>query len=160
MIRPACRGAAPAIGAIWNHAIRTSTATFTTIEKTEAELDALISHGPVLVTETEAGLIGFATYGPFRGGPGYAHVAEHSVYIAETARGGGHGHALLRALLDVARAKGLRIMVAGISSDNRGAARLHARLGFEKTAHMPGLGEKFGRVLDLVLMQKNLALPD
>jgi phosphinothricin acetyltransferase len=160
MIRPAWASDASAIGTIWNHAIRTSTATFTTIEKTEADIQEMITARPVLVLTTDEGLIGFATYGTFRSGPGYAHVAEHSVYVTETARRCGHGSALLHALLDVARAKGLRIMVAGISGDNHPAQALHTRLGFEKTGRLPGVGQKFGRALDLVLMQKNLAAPD
>lgn len=47
-------------------------------------------------------------------------------------------------------------MVAGMCADNTAAIAMHSTLGFEKVAHMQGVGRKFGRDLDLVLMQKNL----
>ena len=48
-------------------------------------------------------------------------------------------------------------MVAGIDSENVGSIRFHERLGFFEVARMPEIGEKFGRRLDLVLMQRMLA---
>ncbi|HTH97699.1 MAG TPA: GNAT family N-acetyltransferase, partial [Stellaceae bacterium] len=44
----------------------------------------------------------------------------------------------------------------GIDAANAGSIRLHEKLGFVKTAHMPEVGTKFGRWLDLVFMQKTL----
>ena len=157
MIRAAVPGDAGALRTIWNHVIGSSTATFTTVEKTHEDLVTLIAERPVLVCEDGRG---FATYGPFRSGPGYAHVAELTILLAPNATRQGLGTALLRALEDHARAQGLRVLVAAICGENTAALALHRKCGFEKTAHMPGVGRKFGRDLDLVLMQKNLCPPD
>ncbi len=157
MIRPAVPGDAQALRALWNHVIRTSTATFTTVEKTAQDIETLMAERPVLVLE---GGRGFATYGPFRSGPGYAGVAELTILLASEATGQGLGTALLGTLVDHGRVRGLRVLVAAICAENTAALALHDKLGFEKTAYMPGLGRKFGRDLDLVLMQKNLGPAD
>lgn len=83
MIRPALAVDAAALCDIWNPAILTSTATFTTLPKTQQDLRDMIVERPCLVAQSAQGVVlGFATYGPFRSGPGYVGVAEHSVYVA------------------------------------------------------------------------------
>jgi L-amino acid N-acyltransferase len=47
-------------------------------------------------------------------------------------------------------------MVAGIDASNVRSIQFHSRLGFDEVARMPGIGEKWGRRLDLVLMQCDL----
>ncbi|MGB1026747.1 MAG: GNAT family N-acetyltransferase, partial [Rhodospirillaceae bacterium] len=84
------------------------------------------------------------------------HTVEHSVYVRPDLRGGGVGTALLQSVIDHARSAGHHVMVAAISADNGGSIRLHARLGFVETGRMPEVGTKFGRWLDLVLMQIQL----
>jgi phosphinothricin acetyltransferase len=68
----------------------------------------------------------------------------------------GIGRSLVDALVDRARREGKHVMVAGIDGENVGSIRFHERLGFFEVARMPELGEKFGRRLDLVLMQRML----
>ncbi len=50
-------------------------------------------------------------------------------------------------------------MVAGIDAANVRSIAFHARLGFAEVARMPGVGDKFGQRLDLVLMQLDLSRP-
>jgi phosphinothricin acetyltransferase len=76
--------------------------------------------------------------------------------VAESRQGAGVGRALLLALADHARRAGKRVMVAAIDSSNIGSIAFHARLGFVEVARMPGVGEKWGRRLDLVVMQLEL----
>ena len=156
MIRPARSTDVAAILGIWNHAIRTSTATFTTIEKTPDDIKSLIETRAVLMIEGR----GFATYGPFRSGPGYAGVVEHSVYVDASERRSGLGRALLEALMAHASGAEARVMVGGVCGENSAAIALHTCLGFDETARMPGIGWKFGRALDLVFLQKNLTQTD
>lgn len=157
MIRVAAFGEASQIANIWNHAIRETTATFTSIEKSVGDVTDLINNRPVFVSASQQRITGFATYGTFRSGPGYAHVAEHSIYMTSNAQGVGKGRRLLTVLMKHAAASGVRILVAGIGSENTGAAAFHAALGFEKVGHLPNVGHKFGRYHDLILMQKNIA---
>lgn len=157
MIRPARPEDAEAIAAIWNPLIRDTAVTFTTEEKTPEALAAQITaRGPAFLVAEGAGIAGFATYGPFRSGPGYARTMEHTIHLAPQARGQGIGRALMLALLDQARAEGMHVMIAGVSSENPDGAAFHAALGFTLTARLPEAGFKFGRYMDLLLFQKTL----
>ncbi|QUJ77067.1 N-acetyltransferase [Sulfitobacter albidus] len=149
MIRDAGPGDLPAIGALWNAMIRDTTATFTTQEKTPDDLAALLAARPgsMLVAEAD-GIAGFVTWGPFRGGPGYAHTAEHTIITARP----GVAAPLMRAALARAHQQGLHRMVAAISGENARAIAFHTRMGFAKTGHLPQVGRKQGRWLDLILM--------
>ncbi|KIC50790.1 GNAT family N-acetyltransferase [Tateyamaria sp. ANG-S1] len=153
MIRNATPRDAPWIADIWNDVIAHTQITFTTTPKRLLFIEEMISAWPVLVLPNEGG---FATYGPFRSGPGYAATVEHTILLAESARGHGHGKTLLTALEARAQADGHHVMVAAISGTNDAAIAFHAAMGFAKVAHMPEVGRKDGMWLDLVLMQKRL----
>ena len=104
-------------------------------------------------------MVGYGSFGDFRPFEGYRFTVEHSVYVAEGVRRRGIASALLAALEERARDMGKHVMVGGIAADNEASLKLHARLGFVETGRMPEVGFKFGRWLDLVLMQKRLAAP-
>ncbi|MEL6452696.1 MAG: N-acetyltransferase family protein [Pseudomonadota bacterium] len=153
MIRAAVPADAGWITDIWNAVIADSLITFTTTLKTQGDVAAMIDSRTVRVLP-DAG--GFATYGPFRGGPGYAATVEHSVMLHPKAQGQGLGRSLMHDLMGAAQAEGHHVMVAGISGANPKAVAFHAALGFAQVAQMPEVGRKGGRWLDLILMQKML----
>ncbi|MEX0312352.1 MAG: N-acetyltransferase family protein [Tateyamaria sp.] len=153
MIRPATPTDAPWICDIWNGIIAQTHITFTTQRKNIADIETMIADRVVLTLPDKGG---FATFGPFRGGPGYAATVEHTILLAEHARGQGQGAILFAALEDEARRSGVHVMVAGISGANPAAVAFHAAQGFEQVGHMPEVGRKDGQWLDLVLMQKRL----
>jgi len=68
----------------------------------------------------------------------------------------GVGSVLLTRLIAEARRMNKHAIVGGIASDNVASIALHQRFGFVETGRMPQVGFKFGRWLDLVLMQKLL----
>ena len=82
---------------------------------------------------------------------------EHSILLAPGAQGSGLGRALLTAVEDHARAGGAHCLFAGVSAENDAGRRFHARMGYAEVAVLPDVGWKFGRYIDLVLMQKFLA---
>jgi len=51
---------------------------------------------------------------------------------------------------------GVHVLVAAIDGANEASIRFHERLGFEVVGRMPQTGLKFGRWLNLVLMQRIL----
>jgi phosphinothricin acetyltransferase len=157
-LRPARVQDAAAIAAIWNPIIRDTAVTFTSVEKAEDDLARSITAAGAVWQVAEIGgeVAGFATYGAFRGGPGYAHVREHTIHLDKAARGRGIGRALMREIEAQARAQGVHVLVAGISGENPGAVAFHAAIGFEEVGRMPQVGRKFERWMDLVLMQKSL----
>ena len=158
-IRAANRSDLPALKDILNREIRTSTASWTTVEKSLADMtlwfdDRIAAGHPVLVAECPAtgDVSGYASYGPFRSGEGYAATVEHSVYVHHEFRGQGIAACLLDVLITRAREAGMRLMIGGISSEAEGSRRLHQKMGFREVGRIPSAGMKFGRSLDLVLM--------
>ena len=162
MLRAATEADAPAIAAILNREIAETTASWSTSPRGEADVAALIgarrSAGyPVLVAASDpAPPVGYAALAPFRNGEGYAGCAETSVYVAASARGRGLGDALLRGLLRRARRRGMRALAAAIGADNGASIALHAKHGFVEAGRLPGIGRKFDRDLDLLLLLKRL----
>ncbi len=152
---------AHAIQGIANTIISDTLVTFTTDLKSFEDIAADIrSKGArYLVAEAGGRVVGFATYGQFRSGPGYARSRELSINLAPAARGKGVGRALMARLESVARDDDVHVLVAGISAENPAALAFHTRLGFVEVGRMPEVGCKWGQWLDLVLMQKILA-PD
>lgn len=155
----------PAILGIYNHAVEHTTAIWNDVivdlenrrqwwrGRTEAGFPVLVAvEGAAGVGE----VLGYASYGPFRAFDGYRLTVEQSVYVAERARRRGVAKALLKALEERARASGMHVMLGGIAAENEASIRLHEGLGFAETARMPEVGQKFGRYLDLVFMQKVL----
>jgi len=163
-IRPATAADIPAITAIFNEVIATSTAIYAeeplTIEDRAAWFAARQAAGyPVLVAEEEGAVLGLASFGEFRAWPGFRHTVEHSVHVRDGARGRGLGTALVSALFAPARALGKHVMIASVDAANEGSIRLHERLGFERAATLREVGRKFGRWLDLLFLQKFLDAP-
>ena len=156
MIRDAHSGDASAVAEIWNAVIRDTVITFTTIEKTLEEVENRIETGPFLVAEQDRKVLGFATFGPFRSGPGYADAVEQTIYLAPAAQGRGIGAPLLRALETQAVALGMKHLVAVISGSNIIARRFHAKAGFSEVGQMRDIGVKFGTRHDLIFMMKKL----
>lgn len=160
MIRRATSADAAAIATLWNPWISGTAVTFNATEKTPADVAAMIAERDRLghatfVAEGETRL-GFASYAQFRGGIGYATCMEHSIILAPDARGKGAGRALLAAVEDHARSAGAHQMIGGVSGENAAGIAFHAALGYTSIATIREAGFKFGRFMDLVLMQKFL----
>lgn len=158
LIRPATTEDATAIAAIWNPYIRDTAVTFNPKEKSDSEVGHMITDraalGHATFVATDGGLLGFASYAQFRGGAGYATCMEHSILLAPQARGRGVGRGLMAAVCDHAARAGAHQMIAGVSAANPDGLAFHARLGFSEIARVRDAGFKFGRFIDLVLMQK------
>jgi L-amino acid N-acyltransferase YncA len=114
---------------------------------------------PVLVAVDGDRVIGWAAYGEFRDDtkwPGYHLTVEHTIHVHRAHWGRGVGRALLDALLAKATARGVHAMIAAIDGANAASIALHERAGFEIVARLPEVGTKFGRWLDLVLMERGI----
>lgn len=160
-IRFATKEDCAAIAAIYNHAVINTAAIWN--DKT-VDTDNRIAwfearqfgNFPVLVSEENGVVTGYASYGDWRNFDGFRHTVEHSVYIHPEYQGQGLGNVLLAALIEEAKLRGKHVMVAGIESQNHASLHLHAKHGFVTTGQMPQVGTKFGRWLDLTFMQLQL----
>lgn len=155
-LRQAIPDDAPAIADIWNHEIRGGVSTFNAQEKSTDEIATMIISHPrdFVVAHDHDQILGFGTLSQFRSGVGYAHTMEHTLYVDPIARGRGIGRILIRQLEDMVRLQGAHSLLAGIGSENSGGIAFHVALGFQEVARLPEVGQKFGRWMDLVLMQK------
>lgn len=155
----------PGILAIYNEVIASSTAVYALEPSSLAQraqwFENCVAAGfPVLVAQSDHDIVGFASFGEFRGAwPGYRYSVEHSVHVRADMRGRGIGTRLLAALFPLAVALGKHVMIGGIDAANEASLRMHARLGFETVAHFREVGHKFGRWLDLIFMQRFLDTP-
>ena len=164
LIRPVRSDDLPAVVEIQNARLEETTHEWTEVAHTVAEWNQILQlkqvrNEPVLVAELDDEVVGWTTYGDFRDTQRwecYRVAVEHTIHIQRDHWGQGIGRNLLEALADRAREAGKAVMVAGIDSTNVESIAFHARLGFSETARMPGVGEKMGRRLDLVLMQRDL----
>ncbi len=152
--------------AIYRHHVLHGTGTFETVPPTEAEMaarraDVLAKSLPWLVVEDAGQVLGYAYCQWFKPRPAYRFSAEDSIYLHPDAAGRGLGRQLLAALIDQAQQAGLRKLIAVIGdSGNAASVALHRRLGFEPVGTIGACGWKFGRWLDIVLMEKPLGNAD
>lgn len=157
-ITPASREDVQQIADINNHVIEYYTANFDWYAHPLAYYEEWFrnkqeNNYPVLVAKHGDEVLGFASYGQFRGKLGYLHCMEHSVYVKKGNQGKGIGSALLRAIIEEAKRNEVHVLVAGIDSSNEESIRFHERFDFQKTGEMKEVGKKFDRWLDLTFLQ-------
>jgi len=162
IIRPSREDDVAAIAAIYGYHVLHGLASFEeappAIEEIARRRREIVGRGlPYLVAERKARVIGYCYASPFRTRSAYRFTLEDSIYIDAAEVGRGIGRALLEPLLLASAELGYRQMVAVIGgSDTVPSIRLHERLGFVRTGILSGIGFKFGRWVDTVLMQRAL----
>ncbi|MES2532858.1 MAG: N-acetyltransferase family protein [Pseudomonadota bacterium] len=161
-IRPSRDEDVAAIAAIYAHHVLNGTGTFETEPPTAADMaarraDVLSKKLPYLVAESEGEVLGFAYCNWFKPRPAYRFSAEDSIYMADKARGKGLGAQLLAALSQAAEQAGVRKLIAVIGdSANAGSVGVHRAQGFTHVGVLKDCGWKFGKWLDVVMMEKSL----
>ena len=161
-IRAATETDLPAITAIYEPAVRFGTATFELDPPDLAEMTRRfrsLADGkfPYLAAELDGAVVGYAYAGPYRPRPAYRFSVENSVYVAPQMHRRGIGRVLLDRLIAECEARGYRLMIAVIGdSAQTPSIELHRAAGFKMVGALGGVGYKFDRWLDTVLMQRPL----
>ncbi len=160
-LRDATPADLPAILEIYNHAVAETTAiwneTLVDLDNRKAWFDLRQARGfPILVADVGGRIAGYASYGDWRPFDGFRQSVEHSVYVERDFYGRGLGKALMSALIERARAGDIHVMVAAIEAGNTGSIALHKSLGFRLVGTHHEVGKKFGRWLDLTMMELKL----
>jgi L-amino acid N-acyltransferase YncA len=162
IIRPSRDDDIAAITAIYGYHVLHGVASF---EETPPPVDEIarrraeiLRHGlPYLVAERGGRVAGYCYAGRFRPRIGYRFTLEDSIYIDPGEIGRGLGRLLLEAVVGRATELGHRQIVAVIGGRETVASiRLHERLGFAHIGVLPAVGFKFGRWIDVILMQRAL----
>ncbi|HSI52592.1 MAG TPA: GNAT family N-acetyltransferase [Ramlibacter sp.] len=165
-IRPSTDADLPAITAIYSHHVLHGTGTFETTPPSGADMagrraDVLAKGLPWLVAEQDGKVLGYAYCQWFKPRPAYRFSAEDSIYLHPDAAGKGLGKLLLAELERQAVAQGVRKLIAVIGdSNNGGSVGVHRALGFTPVGVLKSCGWKFGKWLDVVLMEKALGEGD
>ena len=165
-LRPSTEADLPALHAIYQHAVLHGTGTFETEVPELAEMarrrQEVLGRGlPWLVAQRGDQVLGYAYANYFRPRLAYRFCLEDSIYLHPAAQGQGIGRLLLAELIARCEALGARQMLAVIGdSQNQGSIGVHRALGFEHTGVLKSSGWKFGRWLDVVLMQRQLGPGD
>jgi L-amino acid N-acyltransferase YncA len=151
-----------AITAIYGHHVLHGVASFEEEPPSAGEIarrrGAIVAAGlPYLVAEREGEVVGYCYAGPFRPRIGYRFTLEDSVYVAPSEVGRGIGRALMRPLIERCGELGYRQMVAVIGGRETVASiRLHEAMGFAHQGVLEAVGFKFGRWIDIIMMQRAL----
>ena len=59
-------------------------------------------------------------------------------------------------VIDECRSLGYRVLIACITAENTGSLEFHKSLGFTQVSFFHNVGEKFGRLLDVIDMELQL----
>ena len=145
---------------LYNVEVLASTATLDLVPRSPEEQESwMAAHGgvyPVIVADDEGEIVGFASLSAYRPRPGYATAVEDSIYIAEGRRREGLGRALLTSAIETARTHGFHSVVARIVAEQEASVGLHRACGFELVGVEREIGRKFGRWLDVAILQQLL----
>jgi L-amino acid N-acyltransferase YncA len=145
---------------IYNAEVAGSTATFDLRPRGRAEharwVDRHMGAYPAVVAVDGSEVAGFAAISPYRDRPAYATTVEDSVYVDSRWRARGLGSTLLAAIVEHAADHGFHTVIARVEASNDASLRLHARHGFIVVGTERQIGRKFGRWLDVTIMQKML----
>ena len=161
IIRPAVGTDAAAMAAIYNQAVLHSTATFDTEPETTGERERWLEEHtapqqPALVAERDGHVVGWASLSRYSARCAYEATVEASTYIHESETGRGLGSALSEALLEAGRAGGVHAVLARICTENAASLAMARKLGFFEVGVMREVGTKFGRSLDVMMLEKLL----
>jgi phosphinothricin acetyltransferase len=165
-IRPCEERDVAAVTAIYGHHVLHSPATFELEPPDTAEVArrrrAVLDGGyPYLVAEQRGEIVGYAYASAYRPRPAYRNTVENSVYVRPGCERRGIGRALMQALLAQCEHGDFRQVIAVIGdSANEASIGLHRDLGFRMIGTLRGAGFKFGRWIDVVLMQRALGEGD
>ena len=152
---------AEAIRSIYNREVIESTWTFDLVPRSLAEQERwLTQHAgahPAVVAEDDAGVVvGFGALGPYRRRPAYATTVEDSVFVRHDRHRQGIGRAILVELVRLATVHGFHAVIGRIVGDNQASVALHRSCGFELVGVEREVGRKFGRWLDVIVMERLL----
>jgi phosphinothricin acetyltransferase len=150
---------AEAIRDIYNREVTGSTVTFDMVPRTIDDQLAWLrehsgAHPAIVAVSGDREITGFGSLSPYRSRPAYSTTVEDSVYVHPSERGQGVGGLVLAELVRLAGLHGFHTIMARIVGGHDVSIALHRACGFELVGVEREVGRKFGRWLDVALMQR------
>lgn len=165
-IRIATKDDAQFVHDVYGYYVEHTTITFTTenptVEDYAEKIETTLLRYPFLILEFDGEACGFTYAGQVRPHDAYQWTAEGTICLTPDApRRKGLGSILYQSLLDTLKAQGFQSIFGVITSTNEASLKMHTRMGFENVGQFRRMGNKNGAWLDVIWMQKTLAvLPD
>lgn len=150
----------PEAAAIYNYYIDNTTVTFHTEAQSGEDMKAILyQNDPLYVTYAILDgdtLCGYAYMAPYKKREAYRISSEVTIYLKNGYSGKGIGTKAIGLVEEHALKQGIHSLLAVICAENEASLALFLKAGYVKCAHMKEVGMKFGRMLDVVIMQKML----
>lgn len=145
---------------IYTYYVENSTATFHTGEITDEIMENILFHQGSLyesfmIKENNISL-GYVLLAPYSTRQAYRRIAEVTIYVSPSAVARGIGSAAIDFIISKAKEKQIKVLLSLICGENVPSIKLFEKFNFTKAAHLTNVGEKFGRLLDLVIYEKEL----
>ena len=158
-VRLATMADAEDIRAIYNTEVTGSTVTFDMVARRPEEQVAWLdahggAHPAVVAVDDDGQVVGFGSLSPYRDRPAYRTTVEDSVYVHGDSRGKGTGRLLLEELVHLANLHGFHAVMARIVGGHEASIAMHRACGFTLVGVEKEVGRKFGRWLDVALMER------
>ena len=151
---------AEAIRGMYNVEVTESTVTFDLVPRSLDEqrqwLTARSGAHAVIVAVDGDEVVGFGSLSPYRDRPAYSTTVEDSIYVRRDCQGRGVGKLLLDELVALATAHGFHTVIGRVVGGHEASIAVHRASGFEVVGTEREVGRKFGRWLDVVVMQRLL----
>ena len=145
---------------IYNDAVKNTVATFDLEPKTAEEQKSWFrNHGPknsILVAEYDGIIVGWAALSKYDDKPAYSDTVELSLYIKEEFQGRGIGKKLMEKIIEEGEKASVHVILSRITEGNSASIYLHEKIGFHHVGVLKQVGFKFGKRLDVYLMEKIL----
>jgi len=157
VIRTATTHDIPAITSIYNEAILTTTATFDTETQSEKDRHAWFTANmpryPIIVAELDGEVVGWAALTAWSKKPAYDQTAECSYYVKQAYQNQGIGKQLQGAIIECGRQSGFHTLIARVAEGSDASLHICKQCGFKSAGILRQVGFKFGKLLDVHLLQ-------
>lgn len=161
MIRSVRLSDAADIAEIYNRYVTETTVSFETdplsVEEMRDRIGLLVASFPYFVWEENGRVVAYCYAHQWKERAAYSHTWESTIYIEHGYHHRGIGSRLMTELVADCRRRGAYVLIACITAENTASIKFHESLGFRKVSLFPGVGEKFGRRLDVVDLQLDIA---
>ena len=161
-IREATSDDAEAIRLIYNHEVENETSTMDLVPRTlETQREWIAARSgafcAVVAVDSSGTVLGFGALSEYKDRSGYRSTVENSVYVHRDVARRGIGKRILLHLLETATVSGFHSVIARIEAQSLASRGLHSSCGFELVGIEKQVARKFGKWLDIAVMQKSLA---
>ncbi len=151
----------PFICDVYNYYIKNSTATFHTEHVDIEEIKTIVpfkhhKYETFIIKNKEGENCGYAYLGYYKPRQAYDRTAEVTIYLKPEKGGKGYGKETLELIETIAKNKDIKVLLGVITAENIASVRVFEKCNYERCAHFKQVGEKFGKILDVVIYEKIL----